>query len=606
MNVSDKSFLTLDAINVADSPLDRLHLLEEVQNGRDFLVSIYAENKQDAPKLQELQQQLDNKKYGSTIEIDSFGRDVLRLHYVGKNTDIISGFEKLGAIGGIIQAAQQIAKPVVEGANQLVAFAKYNIEEPARAFSLLYFMGDAGYIFAGKLDTLEGKLMKASGLMAVAQSVLYMVYARDKTEYEIEDFQHRISSAIKADKNPFDELWNDPPKKQGFNPIKPLTDFLVDNPIDSGANVQIVGQLFLAASGIVSMSKGQQGLLDIARAATSITAWSILKMDEKQIEHKTPWNENPLARIGEEVSSAPQRYSSIINTFASLVGLGSSALKIISFDGKMKEIDASIKSSTENNIAQLKQQKQELIDNTPHGFTQFVSELPYFFGDVTMSYLDKSETGQQAANNTQNAGTLIADFISKSELLMSETPQQQLIDNRAKYIAKKIVAQEIRQGRMFADAAELETEHIANELKRNIVTELSSKPNRYQQAVNIIARISDLYPKEQKAKIENALIEKLSSFKEVNIKPEEMLAALQETHTQFGNIERTKQPAMSEISPLIKDLSGLLPSVKAGIYADGLYQTLLNCSKPQAQIFSADTKFQKMQPINNQVLIMQH
>jgi hypothetical protein len=32
MNVSDKSFLTLDAINVADSPLDRLHLLEEVQN----------------------------------------------------------------------------------------------------------------------------------------------------------------------------------------------------------------------------------------------------------------------------------------------------------------------------------------------------------------------------------------------------------------------------------------------------------------------------------------------------------------------------------------------------------------------------------------------
>jgi hypothetical protein len=363
------------------------------------------------------------------------------------------------------------------------------------------------------------------------------------------------------------------------------------------------------------MSKGQQGLLDIARAATSITAWSILKMDEKQIEHKTPWNENPLARIGEEVSSAPQRYSSIINTCASLVGVGSSARKIISFDKKINALDDSAISKLEGSNNEsgeeklsniLSTEKEDLIKNTPHGFTQIAAELPYVIGDLTMFYLNKSETGQQAASNTKNAGSLIADFISKSELLMSETPQQQLIDNRANYIAKKIIAQEIEQGRMFADAAELETEHLSNELKRNIVTELSSKPNRYQQAVNIIARISDLYPKEQKAKIENALIEKLSSFKEVNIKPEEMLAALQETHPQFGNIERTAQPSMSEISPLIKDLSGLLPSLKAGIYADGIYQTLLNCSKPQAQILSSNIEAQKMQPINNQVLIMQH
>ena len=279
----------------------------------------------------------------------------------------------------------------------------------------------------------------------------------------------------------------------------------------------------------------------------------------------------------------------------------------------MKEID---RLAGDNITQKSQQQKKELIDNTPHGFTQFVSEGPYVIGDVTMSYLDKSETGQKAASNTENAGALIADFISKSELLMSETPQQQFIDNAAKYIAKKIVTQEIRQGKIFADAAELETEHIANELKRNIITELSSKPNRYQQAINIIARISDLYPEEQKEKIENALIEKLSSFKEVKIMPEEMLAALQETHTQFGNIERTKQPSMSEINPLIKDLTKLLPSVKAGIYADGIYQTILNCNnlqelldyrKPKLQILSFNTESQKMQQsINNQVLIMQH
>ncbi len=608
MSGAAKSFLPLEPINIIDAPIERLQMIESIQNAHDFLLSIYAENQADLPKLQELKAQLNANKYSSFIEKDLAGRDSLRLHYVGRGTGVVGAFSELGAVGGAIHVAEKLANPVVDVAHKVEDLTKYITAEPARLLGALYLLGDVFYSNAGKGDSLEAKLMNASGVMALAQSAIYMAFARDGSEYEIDDIQKRITAAIKDGNSLNDQsLWVSPEDKQGFQPVDDIVRFVRKDPIKLGAMVQIGGQVLLATAGAVSIMHDnnkkiwdKDGIWDIARSATSITAWAMLQINEEHTENKTEWKANPLARMIEEVKDSPHKYASTINTAASLFGIKSSLSKIKNIDSQVAEVDLKINDANNQSsdiIKQLNEDKLALLKKRPnHG--QIAAELTYLSGDLTMFFARKSEYGGEAAINTKGAAKACAHFIEQSELLMSETPLKEFVHNLSTYLAGRIVHEEVRDGKMFADEVAAETQRISAELTRNIFSELAEKQNHYEKAANIIARISDLYPKPQQATIESALIEKLSSLTGANILPQEMQQQVANQHVNFTNVERDVAPNMNQVSELIIDLTKLLPDIHAGVNANNLYQTMLDFRKPTAQISSVkldDVQIQHMQ-----------
>jgi hypothetical protein len=586
-----KSFLPRAPISIENASVERLQLLQQVQGDRDWLLTIYANEQQQALQLQELQDKLDKSKFHSFIEKDAGGRDVLRLHYVARETNIADGFEKLGLIGGMRHAAEYVFAPLKDAFGVVADFAHDTATEPARLLSALYFLGDCFYANAGSNNkedgkiTLEGRLMNLSGKMAIAQSLIYTAFARDGSEHEIEQIRKRMQSAISEGKQPFDvEVWSKPIEKGENNLFDNMIGFVRKHPIEIGAYVQMAGQVAMIASGALTVKKGDNnGYYDIGRAATSITAWGMLQMNEEHVEQKTDWHKNPFARGLEEIKSSPHRFASTVNTAASLIGIQSSLSKMNKIDvqlaAKDKEIEQqngfAMKSDSSvqyNKLEKMRAERKELFDKRPNN-SQIQAELTYLAGDMTMFFARKSDYGGQSATDTKQAAKAAACLIETSQILMTPVTRNEFVDNLSNYLAGRIVNEEIEDGKMQEAVRQLQVQEIASLLHNDIMAEISARPQNDIKAANIIARLAmEIEPTAQDRSIEK-IITRLADFNGVNIDVAEM-HALVDDQLKILQTSRLKQNQANNTNDLIAELTLMLPSVNAAYNANELFETI--------------------------------
>ena len=173
---------------------------------------------------------------------------MLRVHHVGRDTDIGNGIEKLGLLRGMRHAVENIAEPMIEATKTSASFVKYTVDEPARLLAGIYLFGDIMY--AGSGDNLEGPakhLKQISGVLATLQSVLFLSYAKDGSEHHLKEVRTSMEEALSKGENPFDpEKWKE--KKPDTNALVGRVDHILKrHPIEIGSSVQILGQLCLLA-----------------------------------------------------------------------------------------------------------------------------------------------------------------------------------------------------------------------------------------------------------------------------------------------------------------------------------------------------------------------
>jgi hypothetical protein len=629
MRGAAKSFLPLPPISVSDSPMEKLQLIEQVQGECEWLINIEADSPQQMQALQELAESLDASRYSTFMDKDITGKDVLRVHHIGRNTSVAQGFESLGIIGGMRHLVDKAAHPVCELGKGAAHFAKYTADDPARLLAGLWLMGDIFYSQAGSSKdgelTLDGKLMNFSGYMAILQSALYIGLARDSNECMVEDVGNKIQDAIHQGVNPFNHaLWDISPEKKNESAIDKVVDFIKKNPIEVGAWIQMTGQVGLAASGLVNVSKGNtEGWWDVSRAATSITAWGVLQMDEQHTEHKTAWSDNPVKRIMQEVRESPHKFASPINMLASSLGIYSSHKKQLANERDIAQIETAIHSvehtsipyQTDASLLQgLKLEREELIKERPNPM-QFAAETTYLLGDATMFFARKANYGGGGSEDTVHAAKAAAHFIANSEMVMTDSRLKEFVSNLSHYMAERTVIQQREEGSV--PDAELENAHIerlAHSLNRDIFAQIAGQSQRADQVANVIARISDTFPKAQQPALQEALIDSISGIVGVNIDREEMMQSVKNHYALFTEMHVTEQPhqspSMAQVAPLLAELTFLLPSVNAALNASTLYDTVLDFTKPspaRAQFFDAALMQQAAEDVGvSPAVIQQH
>ncbi len=552
----------MEPVLAANEPMEKLRLMEQVQGNQDWMATVVAHNNDEKAILHEVEQELRQGSYSTYHDTDLSGRDVLRVHHLGRDTGIGEGFETLGMLGGLRHTAMHVtehmAKPVGELAGKAIDGVKYTVEDSARLLAGLYLFGDLVYANAGKnWEDPREILINMSGVAGAIQSVIYMTYARDNGEVTVEDFAKKLENTLDWGHGIHHEaLWTQPEEKHTLNPITHLHHLLQKHPLVAGAGVQVAGQLGMIASGIYGLSRGETDVAgDIARACASVIAWVTLQVSEKQIaeEDKTSWKDNALKRGIEELQGAPEKYASVINTMASLFGL---------YSGHMKS---------------------QAAGEEQHFNMQSVAESTYLLGDMTMYFTRKANYGEASTSHIEKAGKAGADLIYQCGIMFSESTQTNFVNHIADYVAERMVRQQLGEKTFHngGDAVHEAIKDTSTDLAKNIFRELSGKDQPIDKVAHHIASISELFPHGERAGIERDLVRTIASLPAVEINQDEMLALVERQHARFASNEYPlSPPSMSVASPLLAELTLSLPSAASITSSGTLFDVVAEHTRP--------------------------
>jgi hypothetical protein len=542
MAIHSRSMLPLETIRASDDPLTRLNLLEQVQGSRDWLATVVAESPAERETLLAVKAELDKKSYASYFDKGLHGQEVLRVHHLGRNSDIATGFENLGMVRGIRHAVENIAAPVGDAASAVGAATKYTMEDPARLMAGIYMLGDLSYIGAGKNFSEPKEALKSmSGIMATIQSLIFLAYAKDSSEYHLKDVGKALDKVAEHGLDALDaSIWS-AERKENHSMIGKLEQLLKRHPIEIGAATQILGQIGLLVSGGLNIKETGKGLGDMGRSMASITGWAMLMAHETPCENKTPWNANPFARVSQEFGENPSRFASTITTMASVIGLAA---------------------SHEN-----------------HSIQQALAEASYLMGDATMFFIDR---GDDKANAASKAA---AEFVYTSPILFSPTTQTAFVRQLSHYLAERMVAERLERTKP-ADHPDTEmmvkeeTSAIAQDLAKNIFKELAGKDQRMDKVANTVARLSELFPANQRDAVELAVVETIMQLSGVCVQADELHNAIKTQRERFVTQESpASAPSMGTVSSILAELTFQLPSVNAGYNASRLFDTVSNLTR---------------------------
>ncbi len=558
MTYAGRSILPVEPIDARDNPLEKLKLIERVQGKRDWLASVYSEEKGNATLLTDLQQSLQQQgTYSTYIDTDLRGRDVLRIHHVGADTSITGGFEKLGILGGLRHAFDNL----VHHGENVTELVTQNIKKPAQILSGFYLLGDAFYFAAGVNDNtqkdngsgVKGLLISASSIMSVLQSVIFLHYGNDENVRHLQKMQQQIQEAHAKGDDPFQHLLEHTETPTSNNAIfRAIDHYCKKHPFEAGAYSWMAGQVALASSGAIRFAETRhsdkpKGFNDIYRAAVSITGWLMLMSDEHHTEHKTAWGSNPIKRGIEEFREVPHKFASAVMMSASVFGILSSQEK-------------------RNNL-------------------QAMAEISNLTGDVAMLFARKAEYGVQSEEDTITVAKAAAQFMQESAILLSPSHETEFVHRLSRYLAERSINESLAEQGQYDVAGEMKQgpiDDMAQSLAVDMFAELAEQAKPIESVANILARIGQLFPKEQTPEVVNALAETIMQRPGVLIDKKELLDLVAAQRERFvPPVEHPlSPPSMAMLSDLLAELTFKLPGVHAAQNATALFDTLSVHTRP--------------------------
>ncbi len=580
-------------IHIWENPESRIQFMETVMKDSEWQAVIHAPPMHTSPEtlLVPLQKTLQSHGYITEMEEDENRRPVLSIRHVGKETDLLVNLKHLGLVEGARRSIENVPHSLGKMLNATWSGLQYACKDSARLLSSIYLIGDIAYTMTGlaegKADAAAVKkegnvilrlgsemahkltnfkdissgLMSFSGIAALAQSIIFLEFARDGSEINMEKLSKDMEKSIAKGRDPLEALHGDKEKESDTGMLSGLHSFFQRHPIELGAASQVMGQVALFAAAGLNLKRGnvpagkdpasfRKGeTLNMARSVTSIAGWFALMHPSSDVGKKSPWSDPH--RIVQQFNEHPEHFASGLNFGASALGLWSSGHR----------------------------------DNLP----QKIAESTWLVGDVVMAFVDKSHYGKDGEKAEEMAGKAASEFLQQSPIAFSPSAGEKMYKDLGRYIARRTVetnapaAPKGTDEHLFEKEREASIDQLSEQLTRSIMKAMAGKQSRYARIVHQAALLVDFYPEEDRAKVSVALAKAVTDIPGIYATPEETVEAITSAHTRIartsGKEAPTASPGMATIAPAVSELIYALPGLNLALAANGIYDALTPFSR---------------------------
>lgn len=602
-------------IHIWEDAESRIQFLETVLKDKDWMAVVHAPPMQQAAfggaeGLSNLQDELRKKGYATTPGTDENGRPTLAIHHLGDDAGLFTNLAELGLVKGGRRTIENAPQSLSSMLNSAWSGIQYATKDSARLLSSIYLIGDIAYTFTGMYEgkkkntavaekgnvilrfakaffkkftdfsgtdnatKISSGLMSLSGIFALAQSLIFLEFARDGSEMQLENLKKKMDTSVRRGDDPLDAL-RDSVAGNGQDEggmLSGVHRFLMRHPIEVGSISQILGQVALMSSAGINLHKGappdklrkdfiEGEVANLGRGTLSIAGWLALMHTPKDVKEKSPWGTPN--RIVEEFNQHPERFAAGLNFGASALGLWSSRRK----------------------------------ENPP----QKIAESTWLLGDVVMSLVNKSHYGKDGEQMENMAGQAASEFLQHAPIAYSTSEGEELYKTLGRYIARRTVETNSQEkpANMDGKQFELEKEQAVNDMSeritRGILKAMAGKPNRFSKVVHNAALVVDLFPEAQRETVRIGLAKAISEHPGVYASAEETGEAIKSAHERIARSSSAEKPTsipgMATLAPSISDLLFALPGVNLNRAANAIYDALSPIARtgPQDETILART-----------------
>jgi hypothetical protein len=578
---------TTRRLRIWDHPESRITFLETILKDKDWEAIIYEAPKsagtpEDPTKsLEEIQKELCKKGYKTEIGVDDEGTRALSIKHFGTERGLVTNVQEFGLSKGCARTIDTLPDTLSHTVTQIKDGLSYATGDKARLLSSFYILGDILQTFSGLANKKEdgyvaptsfsekikekyndirkpaNALQSGVGLAALAQSLIYMKFAKDGSEMHLNRLSSLMENALENGVEPSDVLKysdkND--ERKSHNPLTAAKNFLERHPIETGATIQMTGGLMNISSYLIKQKKEflnnpealKGSYYAIAGSMASIAGWIMLmyKGEEK------PKDADGKPLDGKE----PNLFQRHPEAFASATEIGANALQMIG-GGLVKN---------------------PLV---------VASQASFMVGDATMFFMKNNDYGAAGVAKVDMTAKAAARFISIMPMVLGQEEEQKFIGDLSRYLARQIVEDKMKLSKgsgalLHTDLHEEElVKDITGGIAKAIRKELSGKERKLTAIVNEAANIAHAFPEDEQPKIIDKLADTINNMAGVYINRDSLRALIdaeERTLVMLDSGDPNKpipRPKMQELAPHISTIVLALPPVNATENATLLYDML--------------------------------
>jgi hypothetical protein len=605
----------LHRVFIYDDPESKINFLETTLKDKEWEAVIYDPSPAGKSRLPEIEKTLKGSSYKLVRGQDANGIGTLTIHHFSHETGLLRAFRELGLTKGLehtMETAGERLGDVMQRGKKLLQFWT---SSEARRFSFAYVFGDVYLTLARGFDhsfkNPSDKVYSAGYLLALAQSVIMMNFAKEGKEILAEEIEHGMQQAVKKGLNleNFEE-WAD----EVIDRRNPLTKMLNRHALKIGAASQMAGQALVATSGVLELrenSKLAKGYTDdvmkqaqrrdqvgavsnFLTGALSTYGWYLIGWGkEKDVGEKVPWGENSLKRLSQEFQETPEKLASVLVTLASVIGLAGGKFKHNVTDelkhrDKRENVLLSITNPNglegpvdENFLKQAQAARDEIVPvNRPPSKgspSQVAGNVAYLIGDATVYLSRGSNYTKGQINNAEVMAEVAEMFISRLPLIMGAPEKEKFITQLSTYLARK-QEEIIGQGNATDPLADIpqgeRTFRRASEIKDSILNRLPGDTLGLGPLMMRAADVAVIFPEEKRAEVVEALSHSLSTLPAIAVKKEDIAHRLTTSLARKQRPLRSQLVQMKDVQQALSQLVLCIPGGRDADNALALHQAL--------------------------------
>ena len=563
-------------VQIWDHPESKIAFLEQTLDGKGWKATIYPQTLASSSynSLEEIKSKLDGRGYATKMGRDDKGQTVLHVHHLPNNADIDHAISELGLVKGSAHVISHVGDHIRSGALGLYHSAKqgshYFVGNRAKTMASLYLAGDIlstmSFVTAkkqpgaesekllqkmfGSLDQPYEKLYAGGSFMSAIQSLIYMSFADEGSDSQLQHLKKEYRQAEKRGADPMSvNAWK-AQTKQSHSPLHAVETFIRKYPIELGALAQIIGFSAVTASGKMRWDKfkhstdkelrasAEGGRLEMLTAPCSILAWILLTLKPKE-EDKEAKEKDPLkAKNGiQGFIDNPARISGALATGTSVAGI--------------------MAGSKQNNPMKMAGQGTWLL------------------GDAAMFTMKSDNYGQSGQSKEDFAAEAAAEFISESPIVFGQEELEHYVSELSNYMAERMAADGHEDKKTLSADDIKETAH---EIALKTMTRLANKQLIAQKLAHHVAQIVFQFPEAQQDSLKTSLSKAISECPGVLITTDEMVSSVSAelgkiTHTLENNREKPL-PKMHELAQDISSIVLAMPAEHAAENASQIFDVL--------------------------------
>jgi hypothetical protein len=541
----------LSTLHIYQNPESRIRFLETILDGNEWTAVVHDHKGEDGKgeeRVSALARDLSRRDFDVHYAEDNEGNITLTLKKFGDESQLIDRLRDMKFAFGV-RNAEKLPTTGILGAFESVKDAgQYLLSDTARMLGTVYLLGDVIIGFGGKgsqgakpknfIPAMDRRLGLANafypvmGAAAVVQSLIYMFYAKDPELLTLDDMRGKFDLAVKQGKSVWDkDIWSlEVNKKKHL--LSGVDTFLKENPIETGAVIQMLGQVGFLVSGGIRYSIGggirEKAKWDIGRSVASLIAWGAFIWPQKDHENKASWL-NPY-RWWQEFEAHPHWVAGGLNAVASGSGLYGSV-------------------TTRNEAGKLDINKYHAA-----------GEGAYLVGDALMAFTKKKDYGAYAQTNEENVAKATVSLIESVPIVISPKNYKVFVSNIADYVVRK--GMEIEHANM--DHASLEAKIAARtkSLEAKVHELTVNRKMNMSYIVQAGAELVSKFMADKQTILTENLAEALEAMPNVYVSKEEWIEALNAAvHTQPATDPNLQ---IKDIAKEVSELVFSVPGVESG------------------------------------------